>query len=69
MEITEIDTNTIEMLISTVCTHLIAAGVMKQIVDNGDKIKDVFCVSHFSIDSYSKFYYFCSDFCNKLFSC
>lgn len=45
LELSEIDLNTVEMLISEVCTHLIAAGVMKQIVDFGEKNKDVFCVS------------------------
>lgn len=44
LESGEIDMSTIETLISEVCTHLIAAGVLKQIVDCGEATKDVFCV-------------------------
>lgn len=40
--------NTIETLISEVCTHLILAGVLRQIVDNDEPTEDVFCVSSFS---------------------
>lgn len=44
-EFGENDMNTIEMVISEVCTHLIAAGVLKEIVDCDERTKDVFCVS------------------------
>lgn len=45
LQLNDIDLNVVEKLISEVCTHLIAAGVMKQIVDCDEKTKDVFCVS------------------------
>lgn len=44
LELGEIDMSTVETLISEVCTHLIAAGVLKQIVDCGETTKEVFCV-------------------------
>lgn len=44
-ELGEIDLKTVEQLIAEVCTHLIAAGVMKQIIDGDEMSKDVFCVS------------------------
>lgn len=44
-ELGEIDLKTVEHLISEVCTHLMAAGVMKQIIDGDETTKDVFCVS------------------------
>lgn len=45
LELYDLDLNMLERLISEVCTHLIAAGVMKQITDCDEKTKDVFCVS------------------------
>lgn len=44
-ELGEIDLKTVEQLVSVLCTHLIAAGVMKQIIDGDEMTKDVFCVS------------------------
>lgn len=41
----ENDLGTIETIVSVICTHLIEAGVMKQIVDSNEEILDVFCVS------------------------
>lgn len=41
----EIELKTVEQVISEVCTHLIAAGVLKEIVDGDDATKDAFCVS------------------------
>lgn len=40
----EYDTSVLQMIVSQICTNFLAAGVMQQIVDNSDKIKDVFCV-------------------------
>lgn len=44
-EMGELDLKTVEQLIAEVCTHLIAAGVMKQIIDGDETSKDIFCVS------------------------
>lgn len=45
----EVDMNTIEQLISEICTHLIAAGVLKQIAECGVQTKDIFNVSILTI--------------------
>lgn len=45
----ETDLAGVERLIALVSTHLIAAGVLKQIVDNVEKVDDVFCVSILTI--------------------
>lgn len=44
-ELGELDLKTVEQLIAEVCTHLMAAGVMKQIIDGDETSKEVFCVS------------------------
>lgn len=44
-ELGEIDLKTVEQLITEICTHLIAAGVMKQIIDGDEASKEAFCVS------------------------
>lgn len=44
-ELSNVDLSTIEKLIFEVCTHLIAAGVMKQIVDYENETKNEFSVS------------------------
>lgn len=43
--VNETDLADIERLIALFSTHLIAAGVLRQIVDNDEKADDVFSVS------------------------
>lgn len=45
----DIDIDKAEKIITEVCTHLIAAGVMKQIVDGEEKTNDEFCVSDYIV--------------------
>lgn len=41
----ENDLDSIETLISVICTHLIEAGVMKQITDQNEEAQEIFSVS------------------------
>lgn len=45
----ENDLLAIERLVAVICTHLIEAGVMKQIVDNNENVQCAFCVSFCSL--------------------
>lgn len=41
----ENDVSAIEALVAVICTHLIEAGVMRQIVDNNENVQCEFSVS------------------------